>query len=39
MGEDQEVGLDETGDFDARSGTETGVFPPQAASEPSGTQG
>lgn len=38
MGEDREVGLDEAGDFDARSGTEIGTFPLLAASEPSGPQ-
>lgn len=33
MGEDQEVGLGEAGDFDAHSETEIGIFfPPPAAS-------
>lgn len=32
MGEDQEVGLGEAGDFEAHSGTKIGTFPPPAAS-------
>lgn len=39
MGEDQEVGLGEAGDFDAHSGTKIGTFPPPACGvEPSGAQ-
>lgn len=38
MGEDQEVGLGEAGDFDAHSGTEIGIFSTAYGLEPRGAQ-